>query len=364
MCVSKLAGVRSTISIVSSGIASVPTRIFSAGCRVRAPRVRRRGPRSPAAGSTAPRRSRTARCRSADRNARCARRPAAAPGRAGTRGRSSASHQSARMTSKPSMTPAPRTFFRISRILARQRLEPGPRPLAGAPHLLEIQLVQQREQPHHADRVAFPGGVELLFLLKERRQLLADEQDAVLRLLRPGDDVGRARQIEQLVRPQAAGHAPAGLHLVEDERHVVDARQQPQLAHEPRARQTHAAFALNRLDQHGGHAPRSPDDVGREARALRLDERVRRPGPGCGEELVDRVHLAPVGVLALLRARQPARHQQIPQLLQAALLAARRLLRRARLPRPETGCAASRTSGKPSRAFLRCVTARLPSVRP
>ena len=82
------------------------------------------------------------------------------------------------------------------------------------------------------------------------------------------------------------------------------------------------------------------------------------------EELVERVHLAPVGVLALLGVRQAARHQQIPQLLQAALLAPRRFFRRAGVLDRKRECAASRRSGNPSRAFLRCVTARLPSVRP
>ena len=214
------------------------------------------------------------------------------------------------------------------------------------------------------DRIAFPRRVELLFFLEERRQRLADEQHAVLRLLRPGHEVGRTRQIEQLVRPQAAGHAPAGLHLVEHQRHVVDARQQPQLAHEARARDPHAAFALNRLDQHRRDAPRPPD--ARPASGSRAAPARTRSGPASGprEELVDRVHLAPEGVLALLGARQPARDQQIPQLLQAALLAARRLLRRARSPRPETEMCGQSNVGNPSRAFLRCVTARLPSVRP
>ena len=110
-------------------------------------------------------------------------------------------------------------------VFASQRLEPGSRPLAGALHLIEVQLVQQGEQPHHSDRVTLPCRVELLLLLEERGQLFADEKDPVLGLLGPGDDVGRARKIEQLVRPQAAGHAPAGLHFVENERHVVDSRQ-------------------------------------------------------------------------------------------------------------------------------------------
>ena len=212
-------------------------------------------------------------------------------------------------------------------MLARQRLEPAPRPLAGTPHLIEVQLVQHGEQPHHADRVPFPRRVELLLLLEERGELLADEEDAVLGLLGPRDDVGRARQIEQLVRPQAARHPPAGLHLVEDERHVVDARQEPQLPHEARARQTHAALALNRLDEHGGDAPGPPDDVRTQAGALRLHERVEVLAR-LGEKLVERVHLAPVRVLALLGVRQAAGDQEVPQLLQAALLAPRRLLGR------------------------------------
>ena len=77
------------------------------------------------------------------------------------------------------------------------------------------------------------------------------------------------------MRPQPAGHAPAGLHLVENERHIVDTRQKTQLAHEARARQTDAPFALNRLDQHGSNALRPPDDVGSQDRTLRLDEDVQ-----------------------------------------------------------------------------------------
>src|SRR5439155_24621615 len=107
-------------------------------------------------------------------------------------------------------------------VLSRQRLEPGPRTLAGAPHLIEVQLVKQSEQPHHANRVTLPSRVELLFLLEERGQFLAHEKDPVLGLLGPDDYVGRARKIEQFVRPQAAGHAPAGLDLVENERNIID----------------------------------------------------------------------------------------------------------------------------------------------
>ena len=47
------------------------------------------------------------------------------------------------------------------------------------------------------------------------------------------------------------------------------------------------------------------------------------------EEFVERVHLALIGVARFLGARQPAGHQQIPQLFQAALLAPRGFLGRA-----------------------------------
>ena len=213
------------------------------------------------------------------------------------------------------------------RVVARQRGKALARPLPRRAHLREIQLVEQRDQPHHADRIAFPRRVEFLLFLEERRERFADEQHAVLRLLRPGDEIRRARQVEQLVRPEAARHPPARLHFVEDQRHPVDARQEAQLPHEARARHADAAFALNRLDQHRRHAPRPPDDVGAQTSALRLHEGVhvlaRR-----GQELVDGVHLAAIGVAALVRMRQPAGDEQIPQLLQAALLAPRRLFRR------------------------------------
>src|SRR2546422_3335016 len=86
-------------------------------------------------------------------------------------------------------------------VLARQRLEPTSRALAGAPHLIQVQLVQQGEQSHDANRVSLPSGVELLLLLKEGCQLLAHEKNAILGFLGPSDHVGWARQIEQLVRP-------------------------------------------------------------------------------------------------------------------------------------------------------------------
>ena len=49
------------------------------------------------------------------------------------------------------------------------------------------------------------------------------------------------------------------------------------------------------------------------------------------EELINRVHLAPVRVLALLGMGQAARHEQVPELLQAALFASQRFLGRPRL---------------------------------
>ena len=128
------------------------------------------------------------------------------------------------------------------------------------------------------------------------------------------------------MRPQPAGHAPAGLHLVKNERHIINTRQETQLAHEARARQTHAPFALNRLDEHRGNAPRPLDDVGSQLCALRLDEDVQGAEVPAGlcQELVDGVQLAPISVFALFRSRHPSGHQKIPKLFQAALLATRR----------------------------------------
>jgi hypothetical protein len=180
--------------------------------------------------------------------------------------------------------------------------------LAGSPDLIEIELVEQRDQAHHADRITFPRRVEFLLLLEERRQRLAHEQDPVLRFLRPRHQIRRRRQVEELVRPHPAGDTPACLHLVENERHVVDARQQPQLAHEAGAGHAHSAFALNRFDQHRGDASRAFQHIRRQVGALRLEEFVE---PGSvrwrlpRQELVDGIELAPVGVPALLRLRLP-----------------------------------------------------------
>ncbi len=120
------------------------------------------------------------------------------------------------------------------------------------------------------------------------------------------------------MRPQPARHAPAGLHLVEDQRHVVDARQQPQLAHEARAGHPYAAFTLDRLDENGRHAPRPSNDIGRQVGVLRHDECVHIL-IGMHQELVDRLHLATERILAFLRVRQASGHEQVPQLLEAAL---------------------------------------------
>jgi hypothetical protein len=110
-------------------------------------------------------------------------------------------------------------------------------------NLVQIDLVEHRQKAHHADRIAFPGRVELLFFLEERRQLFAHEEHAVLRFLRPDDDVGRNRQVEELVRPHPSRRAPTGLHFVEHQRDVVDAREQPQALHESRARRAHTALS-------------------------------------------------------------------------------------------------------------------------
>ena len=109
----------------------------------------------------------------------------------------------------------------------RQRFEAASRPLSNAADLVEVQLVEPGQQADHAHRVALPGRVELPLLLKEGRELLADEKHPVLRLLGPGHDVGRTGQVEQLMRPEPTGHAIPRLHLVEDQRYVVDAGQQP-----------------------------------------------------------------------------------------------------------------------------------------
>ena len=249
-------------------------------------------------------------------------------------------------------------------MVARQRLKPLSRTLAGSPHLLEIQLVQQREQPHHADRIAFPRGVELLLLLEEGGQFLAHEQDAVLRLLCPGHHVGRARQIERVVRPQATGHAPAGLDLIEDERHVVDPREQPQLAHESRARQAHATFALNRLDEHRRDATRSPDDVGREARALRLHERSLTSWSGRARNSSSASISRLVGTRGSSRRAAAGRTPADPTAASGcAPRGGRSPWARLSSSNGNEMCGQSNV-GNPRRAFLRCVTARPPSVRP
>jgi hypothetical protein len=124
------------------------------------------------------------------------------------------------------------------------------------------------------------------------------------------------------VCPQAACHAPAGLHFVENERHVVNLRQQPQLAHEPRAHQAHAALPLDRLDEHGRDATRSADDIGCEIRALSRHEGLEVPVRP-RETFVERVHFPPVGLVQLPGSRQSSGYEQVPQLFQAAFLAPR-----------------------------------------
>jgi hypothetical protein len=100
-------------------------------------------------------------------------------------------------------------------VVSRQALEAVPRVRAGPPDLVEVELLHECEEPDHPHRVAFPRRVELLLLLEERCERLAHEEHAVLRLLGPNDDVGRAGQIERLMGPEAAGGAPAGLDLVQ-----------------------------------------------------------------------------------------------------------------------------------------------------
>src|SRR6185437_8786587 len=68
-------------------------------------------------------------------------------------------------------------------------------------------------------------------------------------------------------------------------------------------------------------------DVWAEARALRVDERAD-VFLRVQEELIERVHLPPVRVATLVRVRQASRNEQVPELLQTALLAPQRLLRR------------------------------------
>src|SRR5207247_4484181 len=120
------------------------------------------------------------------------------------------------------------------------------------------------------------------------------------------------------------------------ERHVVHAREEPQLAHEPCACDAHATLALDRLDEHRGDTPRPLDDLRAERRPLRVHEFVNRasiagPRVEARKKLVDRIDLPPVCVLALFSAGQTAGHEQIPQLLEAAILAPRGLLRRSSL---------------------------------
>src|SRR5947208_3610027 len=47
-------------------------------------------------------------------------------------------------------------------VVPRDRVEPAAGLLARPLHAIEIQLVEDGEQPHHADRIALPRRVELL----------------------------------------------------------------------------------------------------------------------------------------------------------------------------------------------------------
>jgi hypothetical protein len=117
------------------------------------------------------------------------------------------------------MTPGPRTFLRNLRIVARQRRERAARVLGGPPDLLEIELVEQA-QSRRTMPTESPSQVVLkfFFLLKNGRQRLAHEQDAVLRFLRPRHQIRRRRQVEELVRPHSTVNAPARSALVEKQR--------------------------------------------------------------------------------------------------------------------------------------------------
>ena len=198
--------------------------------------------------------------------------------------------------------------------------------LAGAAHLLQIDPMQRRQQTHHANGFALPGRVELLLFLEERRHLFAHKQHAVLRLLGPDHDIRRHGQFEQLMRPHAPGGAPARLNLVEHERNIVNTGEQPQPSHESRACEANASLPLDRLDQHRRDPAAASDGVGTERRALGEDERGRVRA-GRRQERVDRVQLATERLLALLGVRQAARDQEVPDLLEALFLTARRFFR-------------------------------------
>ncbi len=202
---------------------------------------------------------------------------------------------------------------RLEPLEGRTRHRPRP------PDLLEVESVHGGHEAQHAHGVALPGGVEFLLLLEKHRQGLAHEKHAVLRLLRPGDDVGRRRKVEMLMRPHQPGRAETRLHLVEDERHLVDQREQAQAPKEAAARHPDAPLTLHGLHDHRRHAQGAPELGRPEALPLHCNEGLKPSGDVPRQE---RVHPPQRLAKAL-----PAPLENLPDLPQAAFLAA---LRRAR----------------------------------
>jgi hypothetical protein len=122
------------------------------------------------------------------------------------------------------------------------------------------------------------------------------------------------------VRPHPPGRAPAGLHLVEQERHVEETGQEPEAAHEPGARHAHAALALDGLDQDRGDAAGARQRLIADRSATLAEERVQHP-IRVGEERVDRVQLLTEALAPSFRFRITTRGQEVPEMLEAPLLA-------------------------------------------
>ena len=102
---------------------------------------------------------------------------------------------------------------------------------------------------HHVDQVAAPGGVDAAADLEHESDLVdraPARHAAHLRLLAEGEEVGLDAEV--LEAPPAAGGAEAGLHLVEDEQHLVLVGDLPQRAQELGAEVVVAALGLDRLD--------------------------------------------------------------------------------------------------------------------
>ena len=131
-------------------------------------------------------------------------------------------------------------------------------------HLLQKVFIahdlKDKAKADHIGQIAAEGGVNaarflkyvVLNLVKPR----AGQHPADLRLFAKGDDIRAGLFAEQLMRPELAGNADAGLHFIVDQQQVLFIAQLPQLPGKFGPDVVVAPFALNRFDNNGGNIVR------------------------------------------------------------------------------------------------------------